>query len=391
MKTHNKQRYLLIIALVIVSLILALINVGKNSAGLLSGENKNFTDSGSSRDKSNRESITFILGEDEPERAPYYALAFDYYKSDKEARTEYIDTTCKSLTEVRDYLKDNPPGNGRPWGLINLVSHGNEYYGMSVPVAPGSKRSSTERLTEYVHNGEFESLSDSLVDDSTEIFLHGCGLGKDQDLLKIVARAFGGEKKQPAVRASKLKEYYSSVSNSGQVLRSQLFYANTWSVYYKFKERPDDDELLKEFTENYPGENIDWASALTRTSSIVPGDLFHYTINVSVYYAIQYKSTDTLPDLSTQAKKLKWVQSQNKLLKILSKSKIPAEKFKWTTQKAYGEGKNKNNPLIHISGWCTVLCVVKPLVTEQNDIAYTALPFLPPMNDTTYFGVEPGI
>jgi len=334
-----------------------------------------------------RESITFILGEDKQESTPYYSLALDYYTTDKLARTEYINSTCRSLSEVRDYLRDNPPGNGLPWGLVNLVSHGNEWYGMSVAVAPGSKRSSTERISEYVRSGKFQPVPENLLDDSTEIFLHGCGLGNDKDLLRIVSEAFGGKEKQPIVRASKLKEYYSAVRSPDQVLKSRLFYAKTWSVYYKFKDKPSDEELKNEFKKNYPNETIDWTSALSHTNPDIPGDIFYYTINVPVYYLAQYNSADSLPDLSSNKKKEKWISSQKTLADIITKSKIPIDKFKWTTQKTYVKNeKNIKKPAISVTGWCTVLCVVKPLILEKNIVAFDAIPFNPAKNDTSYFG-----
>jgi hypothetical protein len=339
--------------------------------------------------KSERSSITFILGEDKKDSKPYYSLAFDYYKTDKSVRTEYLINSCRSLSEVRDYLRDNPPGNGLPWGHINLVSHGNEWYGMSVPVTPDSKRSSAERIAEFVNAGKFEALSDSLADDSTEIVLHGCGLGNDKSLLKIVAKAFGGNGMRPTVSASKLKEYYSSVSNADEVLKSQLFYARTWSVYYKMKEKPDDEILKQEFIKLFPAEKIDWSAALSRTNPVTPGDVFHYTINVPVYYMKQYVSVDSLPDLSSEAKKIKWISSQKILKDIITKSRIPVDKFKWTTQKIYvadEKNKNKKMPAISVSGWCTVLCVVKPLITEKNSATCDATPFIPAISDTAYFG-----
>lgn len=380
---------ILITLLIAVPLFVSLGLSDKKNAEVSVKENKEIKSTVITSGDSQRESITFILGEDKKDSKPYYSLAFDYYKTDKSARTEYIINSCRSLSEVRDYLRNNPPGNGQPWGLINLVSHGNEWYGMSVPVTPESKRSSTERITEFVNTGKFASLSDSLVDDSTEIFLHGCGLGNDKGLLKIVAKAFGGNGKRPVVRASKLKEYYSSVRNTDEVLTSQLFYARTWSVYYKMKEKPDDDFLNQEFLKTFPDEKINWNAALSRTNPVTPGDVFHYTINVPVYYMKQYNSTDSLPDLSTEEKKIKWLALQKTLTDIIAKSKIPMDKFKWTIRKIYvKDAKKGNQPAISVTGWCTVLCVVKPLVTEKNSSTCIATPYCPALSDTTYFGLN---
>jgi hypothetical protein len=387
MKAARIYRIPLAVAIIALPLAFSLIWIVKNTNEKAHGDGE-IQNNDSSDLKSKRESITFILGEDEKNSRPYYSLAFDYYKTDKSARTEYINDTCRSLSSVRDYLRDNPPGNGLPWGLVNLVSHGNEHIGMSVPVVPDSKRSSTERITEYVNAGKFDPLPDSLMDDSTEIFLHGCGLGKDHELLEIISKAFGGDENRPVVRASKLKEYYSSVRNSDKLLKSQLYYAETWSVYYKFKERPDDEALKEEFTKLYPDETIDWADALLRNSPVNAGDLFHYTINIPLHYTARFKTTDSLPDLSTTEKKEKWISTQKILTNILDKSNIPVNKFKWTTKKTnVTDEKNNKKPAIYVSGWCTVLCVVRPLITEKNIASCDATPFYPVQSDTTYFGV----
>ncbi len=142
-----------------------------------------------------------------------------------------------------------------------------------------------------------------MIDDSTEIFLHGCGPGNDHELLKIVSKAFGGNDKRPVVTASKLKEYYSSIRNSDKVLKNQLFYAETWDVYYKFKNKPGNKELKQEFEKLYPNVTINWDNALSRTSPVAPRGVYYYTINVPVFYMKQYDTGDSLPDLSTEEKK----------------------------------------------------------------------------------------
>jgi len=388
MKTLKIYRILILVAIIVTAVVLFPNNTNNNTEYIMLNKSeikKKVYTYGNMQ----RESITFILGEDKEELKPYYSLAFDYYKTDKLARTEYINNTCRSLSEVRDYLKNNPSGNGLPWRLINLVTHGNEWYGMSVPVTPDSKRSSTERITEFVNSAKFEALSDSLIDDSTKIFLHGCGLGNDLNLLKIISKAFGGKGKRPVVIASKLKEYYFSIRNNHKILKSQLYYAKTWSVYYKMNCRPDNDELKRELTKLYPNDTVNWAFALKNTITNSPRDIFNYTINIPVYYLAQYNSVDSLPDLSTDLKKNKWISKQKILTDNITKSKIPQDKFNWTIKKIYVKDKNKKNkPAIHVTGWCTVLCVVKPLIIDENKDACLAKPFIPALSDSTFFGKE---
>jgi hypothetical protein len=117
--------------------------------------------------------------------------------------------------------------------------------------------------------------------------------------------------------------------------------------------------------------------------------VFYYTINIPLHYQAQFKSADSLPDLSTNEKKEKWISRQKPLADIITKSKIPVDKFKWTTQKIYAVDEKKvKRPAINVTGWSTVLCVVKPLIAKQNSKTYDVVPFLPAKSDTTYFGME---
>ena len=74
-----------------------------------------------------RTSITFILGEDNSTYNQYYTLANHYYRLSPDDRTEVVVEGLTALSQVLDYLRKHPSDNGRPYGLINLVSHGNEF------------------------------------------------------------------------------------------------------------------------------------------------------------------------------------------------------------------------------------------------------------------------
>jgi hypothetical protein len=128
-----------------------------------------------------RESITFVLGEDKEADNPYYEEAMYYYRYHPEAGTTYLITECRSLLEVRDYLAYCSPVNGLSWGLINLVSHGNQWTGLSARVTPDSKRATPERIMEHIRDSTLLPLPGNVADGNTEIFLHGCGLGNSRN------------------------------------------------------------------------------------------------------------------------------------------------------------------------------------------------------------------
>jgi len=138
-------------------------------------------------DFKSREGITFILGEDRERDNPFYAEAETYYRHSFKDRTEHLITTCRSMQEVREYLVSYPPSNHRPWGLINLVSHGNQWIGLSVRLIPGGKRTSESSIRKALGEDLFLPLPDSIIDNHSTIYVHGCAVGKNIELLGAMA------------------------------------------------------------------------------------------------------------------------------------------------------------------------------------------------------------
>ena len=336
-----------------------------------------------------RESITFILGEDHNPRNPYYTEATDYYRLNKTDRTEYLVSTCRSLLEVRNYLEANPPSNHLPWGLINLVAHGSEWLGLNVPVIPGSKVSSAERIMEYVNSGEFKPVSDSFVDDSSTIFIHGCGIGKNRNLLISVAEAFGGKTKKPVVRASKLFEFYMSSRNNGRPIDCQRFMTQSLYFFYPTGNKPSDSIINQKLQSSYPDESINWLEALSRETPRFPGDIYHYSFKIPIAWVNKLKKTDKSPDLSSNAKKIKWLNLQPEITTTTSSFGMNVNQFNWSVFTiSYSNSSGERLPAVWVKGSCTILCVLKPLVVKKDDGSEKLIPFTPSIHDTIYYATE---
>jgi hypothetical protein len=314
-----------------------------------------------------RESITFILGEDREKDNPYYTEAINYYLHNEEGRTEYLVTECRSLLEVRDYLSKNPPSNSQPWGLINLVSHGNQWIGLSARVAPDSKRASTEIINEYIKKGLFPEVPDSLLDSKSELFIHGCGIGKNKSLVQSIQNAFGGKTNVPNTTASELYEYYTSVKYDGVVQNSERYQAETWSVCYKMGYKPGNAKICRMFEEKYPHSAIDWNDALNKEQPRWTGDIYHYTFEVPVKWVIPYPDKDSMPDVSTKELQLNWIRSQENICSKLEKIDIPLEKFNWWFRTVYVNNEDgTRSPAIWLKGYCTILIVIKPILDDEG-------------------------
>jgi hypothetical protein len=358
MKTH-KIKYRNLFSVVFFLLIMNVsCSIGQENYGI---------DSDMASKISDRLSITFILGEDREYDNPYYIEAANYYKYNEEGKTEYVNTGCRSLLEVRDYLLENPPANGKPWGCINLVSHGNQWLGLSVRVTPESKRATPERIWEYIDNGTFSPMPLSVIDELSEFYIHGCGVGKNTELLDAITEAFRNNDTVPVVKASRLFEYYSSVKYKGSVIETQKYEARAWSVNYKMGYRPSYYTLMKWLDVKYPDESINWQDALNREQPRWDGDSYHYTFEVPVKWVIKYPNRDSLPDVSTNSKKLEWIAGQQEIMNDLQQIEIEPEKFNWWFRTVNVRNDDGSlSPAVWVKGYCTILCVIQPVV-ENND------------------------
>ena len=326
-----------------------------------------------------RESITFILGDDNNAKNAYYREASLFYTENEAGRTDYIVSTCRSLLEVRDYLEDHTPCNRKPWGLINLVSHGNQWVGLSVKVTPNSRRTTSQRLLQCVEDGSFKSLPDSVVDEESEIFLHGCGLGNNPELLRSTALAFGGIDTQPVVRASRYFEYYSSSRGPGNFINSQRYLAKAWFTHYKYGQRPTKDVLSIEFRDKYPESSVNWIEALLREAPRFAGDYYHYSFEVPLKVVLPLP--DDISVLFSEEQRVAYITSHMKVRAMLTETGIPAESFSWSAQRIYVDNEEgRRSPGILVKGSCTVVAIVKAL-SEGNG----GRPIQPLFTDGKYY------
>ncbi len=328
--------------------------------------------------EASRESITFILGEDKNSENPYYSEAAKYFSSNSPDKTVHLVTTCRSLVEVRQYLVKHAPENQLPWGRINLVSHGDQYLGLSVKVTPDSRRATLERLQEFIDAGTFNPLPDSIVDQNTEIAIHACGIGNNKAFVDIFGKVFSSNSSMPHVIAPRLFEFYSSANGSSR------YQAKAWMVSYKKDEKPGDIILCNLLHEEYPNENLDWQDALTRKQPRFAGDTYHYTFDIPVNLVINLSASDTLPDFNNLENKLRWIDQQPEINHILSKIQIPADLFSWNLKKGFIKNKDGKRVVgVSVKGFCTMLCILKPLVDDASSLTHQ--PFVPALSDTAYY------
>lgn len=338
-----------------------------------------------------RESITFILGDDANNNNKYYHEAAEYYRVDNNDRTEYLVSSCRSLTEVTSYLRNNPPSNGQPWGTINLVTHGNQWLGLSVRVIPGKYRTSVKSLQAAMDQGVFSPLPDSVIDSKSEITVHGCGVGNNKNLINTMGDVFSSKSEKPLVRASLFFENYVSIDDAGYISDTRRYLTAAYFAYYKKGYRPGDIRLSRQLTRRYPDQQINWRDILNRKEPRWAGDSFHYTFNVPVKWIVLYEDEHSLPDISNDENQQQWLLKQEELLSTIESTEIPFNKFSWKIKTIkYKCEDGTLVPAVRAKGLATILCVLKPLISDdQNQIA-NYQPLNPGLYDTAYFYVVHG-
>ncbi len=304
--------------------------------------------------------ITFILGDDKASTNPYYAKAELYFRYNDDVKTEKVITHLHTLSEVQGYLCKHAPENGNPWKLVNLVSHGNEYLGLSAKVSPDGKRATSKRIIEGLNNGELRNIPTSVINEQTKIRLHGCGLGNNKSLKYALVQAFSDGINCPELNANEYFEYYLASEDTKRSITK--YDAQYWMIGFKMGYQPNDNVLSRKLKNKYPNTDVNWQEALQNEQAYKQGDVFHYTFDVPVKWVIPFENKEDVPLLKTQKESLNWVKTNEKILKDLEKLEIPPDQFNWWARNIYIKNEDgTKSPALWIKGYCTMLCVLELL------------------------------
>lgn len=337
---------------------------------------------------SERSSITFILGQDDPNGNQYYTEAINFYRYNEKHRAEILVTDCHSLLEMRNYLEEHAPLNNNPWGNINVVVHSNEWQGMSVAIAPDGLRSSTEVIKKASDEGLLKPLPNNILDNKSEIMIYGCGLGRDAEVLEAISTAFGGyDLQRPSVRSSKYFVYYTSKKHNGMPYDCQRYFADYWYTDYPSYHYPGDYIIARELREKYPNNKSNWNRALTRKEPRYPGDKFHMEFKVPLVWYVTYEDTAARPKLNSPEEEMAWVKQQDDLVTAAEKFGFEVDDFRWYIRKAtYEYEDGLKEPALKAIGFCSIVCVLEPFVSDETNEYGEHLPLEPDLSDSRFYG-----
>lgn len=330
-----------------------------------------------------RTAITFIMGEDNSLYNQYYTLAGYYYRLNPEERTEVVVEGLNSLSQVLDYLSKHPTENGLPHGLINIVSHGNEFVDLQMKVAPKGRRTSAEALFDAMLDGTLVPPDSTVVDSQTVVFLHGCAVGNNQMLLNMLARAFG-DANGVKVKASKLFEYYAYLSQNKNPMSVRHYYARTWYAFYHPDSVMDEKTMVRQLRQRYPEDTTHWQEGLRRRFQNNPSELYHYSFEVPCTYEEVFGVGEPPASVYGERQRRQWLAEHSEFVGLMEKTHIPQQYFQ---MKFYRCTYVHGDDLVYglkVKARAGVICLIQPL-TETDTAGNPYMPYRPDESDSTIF------
>ncbi len=302
--------------------------------------------------------ITFILGEDEGTNA-YYARAEEYFRYHPEEAGEYLVTNLRSLSEVHDYLRDNPSVAG-PWQKINLVAHGNQWTGLAVPLfTDGPSRTHTELLREWTPD---RPLAKSVLNKSTEIIVHGCSVGRDSALLLQISRVFAARGNRfPGVSASENFTLFRE-GDYGMERHYAEFYVRATPL----GKYPQKEVMANRFRRQHPDKRIDWDEALsnTRFTEELAPHLYQFNVPVSWTRVYPNRGGAELPK-----DEAKWLAGEPDLMARLGEMGLSPRQFLWEfSAEDYPLADGGALPAVTANGKARLFCVLVPKMNGESDM-----------------------
>lgn len=325
-----------------------------------------------------RKNITFVLGEDDDTNNPYFEHATSYYHQEVRKGLDTVIVELKSLLEVSEYLAEEQPKNGLPWGKIRLVVHSNEWTGMSVPVAEGAKRTTVVNLQKMMEQGYFKPLPIHIADADTQLELWGCGLGHNSALIEMIGKAFG----EATVYSPKHFVQYRK-NEWGEMKRYlNRYYFTTYPTGYK----PSNARLVNQLEKAYPSVDIDWNVALVTHTGSAENKAYHYSFKIPLVWLVSYADKVSRPRVKTNEQKNDWVNQQSELQAAFERYKLDQDDFTWTVYpKMHTFEDGITEPSIKAIGLCTILCVLEPIGDPESGIGAAFLALEPSLDDEAYF------
>lgn len=305
-----------------------------------------------------RKSITFIMGKDKA-GYNYFNLAERHFTFDKEESTDYMVKSCRSFEDLLYYLNQYPEQED-PWGVINVVLHGNVWSGLSLPISNDGDRATPKNLVKMLVNSPLPKLKNTSIDTQTKVNFWGCGIGKNPIILSALDSMIKTENHtSPDLYVSPHFVVFKEMENGGAPKRIKASY---WPYIFKRGYRPSASLIAQELKNQYPEKDIAWQEAVETEDIDTDEDVFQNSFHLPVSFTRIYETKKSRPDISNHDLKMHWIMAQDELLDQVDALDIAIDKFHWTVNKIVHTLEDGSKvPAIKAIGMATVLCVVEAI------------------------------
>ena len=311
-----------------------------------------------------RQSITFIMGVDKTDQQ-YYALAADHFALDPWEKTDLVIRTCRTISDVIDFLNYLSQNRSAPWSRINIVAHGNPQTGLNLYITENGHKATPKRLLQAALRGDTPVLNPGIVDSMTHINFWSCGIGTSAMIQIALRKIFKPEDGDSAKIHCPTEYVVFHPSLTGTAPRRVS--ASYWPYFFRRGYRPSDSEIAQALRSQYPQEKVAWDRALQYDERADSIEAYHDEYHIPASLVRIYPSKESRPDLDTKEQQMQWVLQQEELVKQVEDSGIPIDKFHWTVNKIiYTKNNGEVVPAIKAIGMATVLIVLREGRTQPS-------------------------
>ncbi|MBP0003739.1 MAG: DUF4157 domain-containing protein [Cyanobacteria bacterium SBC] len=301
--------------------------------------------------KPRRFNYAFIMGEDKRGN-PFYRNATTYFQ--KHLSDSQIITEARSLKEIFSWLQKNLSGKGKLRHLY-IVSHANADGTLSFSIGAGDKDSRVTygELKKALKEDSKSFYLHGLVDKKTRIHIEGCNLGRSNNMLNLLDKAFGGH---GTVKAPKHKQGYTS---RGTPLFTHYFIELPGNV------RLTGTQKVNLFKEKYN----DLGFSTQKWNNLVRKARRKRSIKFTFYtYGPEKSDSDIIQEAEDSLNKKS----------IEDPDFLPSRKniYEWRVKRS----NNKKNTKIYAYLETTTYIIKKPIKNRQGQY------FQPDSGDSTYYG-----
>ncbi len=110
-----------------------------------------------------------------------------------------------------------------------------------------------------------------------------------------------------------------------------------------------------------------------------------------IKWIVLYEDEESLPNISENEDQHQWLHEQGELLSVIESTEIPLSKFSWKIKPIKYKIKDGTLvPAIRAKGYATILCILIPLLSDDQGQIADYQPMIPELHDTTYYYVSHG-